>query len=155
MLRTERDKFFDGVGVSPAHLREGLRVMVPVGTVATVVNGGSSLVALAVCRGAAERDDWWWFDVFMGPGVSPLSQQYPVEQILGLPAAGLVMQDAAGDVEASALERLNRLADLVAEARRDGIYEHDDQWDPIDELLRELRPPAALTAPPADRPAGN
>ncbi len=91
LLRTDRDKFFDGVGVAPAMLAEGVWVMVPVGTVNAAVNGGASLVALAQCRGPAERDGVWWFDVHMSPGQPPLPQMYPVDQLLGLPAMGLAM----------------------------------------------------------------
>ncbi len=91
VLRTDRDKFFDGVGVAPGLLEEGLRVMVPVGTVNAVVNGPASIVALAVCRRPADRDGVWWLDVYMSPTGTPLPQMYPIDQILGIPALGLTM----------------------------------------------------------------
>lgn len=33
---------------------------------------------------------------------------------------------------------LESLAELIAAARREGIYECDPDWQPIDEALREL-----------------
>jgi hypothetical protein len=91
VLRTDRDRFFDNVGVVVDDLRPGTRVIVPVGTVNAAVNGGSSLAALAVCRGQVDREGWWWFDVYMIPGGDPLPQMYPASQLLGLAADGLTM----------------------------------------------------------------
>ncbi len=84
--RTDRDKFFDGVGVPRGMLHAGLQVMVPVGTASAAVNGGASIVALAV--GPADREDVWWFDVYAG-GSTPIPQMYPIEQLLGVPAHGI------------------------------------------------------------------
>lgn len=36
------------------------------------------------------------------------------------------------------VDHLERVAELVAAARREGIYECDPDWRPIDEALREL-----------------
>ncbi len=83
-MRTDRDRFLDGVGVAPGDLREGVQVMVPFGT----GTGGPSMVAIAVCRGSADREGFWWFDVYSG-GIVPLPQMYPVEHLLGIPALGL------------------------------------------------------------------
>ncbi len=84
ILRTDRDKFLDGVGVAPGDLQPGVQVMVPLGT----SMGTTSLVAIAVCQGPAEREGYWWFDVYSG-GTTPLPQMYPVEHLLGIPAHGL------------------------------------------------------------------
>ncbi len=86
VLRTDRDKFLDGIGVAPGHLREGVRVIVPFGT----GTGTSSQCALAVCKGPADRENYWWFEVYMG-AASPLPQMYPVDQLLGLAPDGLTM----------------------------------------------------------------
>lgn len=86
LLRTDRDKFLDGIGVAPGHLREGVRVIVPVGA----GTGTSSSCALAVCREPAEREGYWWFEVYMG-ATSPIPQMFPVDQLLGLAADGLTM----------------------------------------------------------------
>ncbi len=86
--RTDRDKFFDGVGVPPGMLHAGLQVMVPVGTVSATVNGGASIVALAVAIRPADVENAWWFDVYLG-GPAPLPQMYPIEQLLGIPAHGI------------------------------------------------------------------
>lgn len=91
LLRTNRDRFFDGVGVPPGMLEPGLRVMVPVNTVNAYVNGGPSTVAMAVAVGPADRDGVWWFQVYNVPGLPPLPQMYPIEQLLGVPTHGLVM----------------------------------------------------------------
>ncbi len=89
--RTDRDKFFDNVGVVAEHLKPGTRVVVPVGALNSAVNGGSSIAALAICLGRAEREGWWWFDVYMAPGGEPLPQMYPAEQLLGLAPQGMTM----------------------------------------------------------------
>jgi hypothetical protein len=90
MHRTDRDEFLDGVGVPPGWLRPGVRVIVPVGTVNSVVNGGPSIAAIGVALQPGDRDGCWWFDVYTG-GLEPLPQQYPVEQLLGIPAHGMTV----------------------------------------------------------------
>ncbi len=85
--RTRRDLFLDGVGVASDDLREGVRVIVPVGA----GTGSSSIAALAVCVGPDDAEGWWWFELFMVPGGSPLPQRYRVEDLLGLAANGLTM----------------------------------------------------------------
>jgi hypothetical protein len=88
---------WNGLGVTPSQLEPGTVVMVPVGQVSAVVNGGPCIVASATVRGRAtdadasvyvDPTDVYWLDVHMGPGVT-LPQMYPANQILGVPALGL------------------------------------------------------------------
>lgn len=101
---------WEGLGVTPAELlKPGTAVMVPVGMVSAVVNGGPCVIAWARVRGPAEDhvdpegtirpDSMWWLDVHMGPG-AVLAQMYRADQILGVPAMGLSMAEpyAAGAV---------------------------------------------------------
>jgi hypothetical protein len=82
-------------------LKPGLAVMVPVGRISAVVNGGPSIICYATVRGKASETDaesfvdpdaMWWLDVHTGPGVK-LPQMYPAWEILGVPALGLAMPD--------------------------------------------------------------
>lgn len=94
----------EGVGITPRELMTpGTVVMVPVGAVSAVVNGGPCLVAWAVVVGPASESDssvftdpegMFWLDVYMAPGVPPLPQMYRADQILGVPALGLQMAGA-------------------------------------------------------------
>jgi hypothetical protein len=90
---------WEGLGVTREQLTPGALVMVPVGMVSAVVNGGPCVIALAeVVRRAdpdvlgAEADDMWWLNVHLGPGVS-LRQIYRAKQILGVPAHGLASRE--------------------------------------------------------------
>lgn len=93
----------EGVGVTPRDLATGTPVMVPVGGVAAIVNGGPCIIAWAVVRGPASESDaevftdpsaMYWLDVYMIPGGPPLPQMYRADAILGVPALGLSMQGA-------------------------------------------------------------
>lgn len=93
----------EGVGITPDQLAPGTVVMVPVGAVSAVVNGGPCVIAWAVVRGVADHfaasvftdpAAVYWLDVYMVPGGEPLSQMYRADSILGVPAMGLRMDGA-------------------------------------------------------------
>lgn len=96
---------FEGVGVTARELRPDTVVMVPVGQVNAVVNGGACMIAWAVVRGPAttpatdDPSQLWWLDVHMGAG-AVLPQMYRADTILGIPALGLSMDGAAPAHEA-------------------------------------------------------
>lgn len=98
-METDR---FEGVGVTAQQLKPGTVVMVPVGQINAVVNGGPCGIAWAVVRGPASETNparltdpsaKWWLDVYMDSG-QPLPQMYQVDTILGVPMPGLSMQGA-------------------------------------------------------------
>lgn len=91
---------FQGVGITERELRPGTFVMVPVGQVSAMVNGGPCIIAMAkVLRQATGSEaavyvdhfGVWWLDVYMVPGGEPLPQMYRADDILGVPALGLSM----------------------------------------------------------------
>lgn len=94
---------FEGVGVTERELEPGTVVMVPVGQVNALVNGGPCMIAWAVVKGRAAKNaaaaftdpsEMWWLDVYMVPGAPPLPQMYRADTILGVPALGLRMDGA-------------------------------------------------------------
>ena len=93
----------EGLGVTPRELKPGTAVMVPVGQIAALVNGGPCVIAWAVVLGPASESDtvqfddpdqWYWLNVYMVPGGPPLPQMYRADTILGVPALGLQMDGA-------------------------------------------------------------
>jgi hypothetical protein len=93
------DARFEGVGVTARELKPGTVVMVPVGQVNALVNGGPCIIAWAVVRGPASETGaaaftdpsaMWWLDVYLSPG-APLPQMCRADTILGVPALGLRM----------------------------------------------------------------
>jgi hypothetical protein len=99
----------EGVGVTPRELVSGTAVMVPVGAIASTVNGGPCIIAWAVVRGPADEADTkvltdpaarYWLDVHMVPDGPPLPQTYRADEILGVPALGLRMDGAPEPGEA-------------------------------------------------------
>ena len=101
---------FEGIGVTPRELAPGTVVMVPVGQVPAIVNGGPCIIAWAVVRGPADEADAsvftdptaiYWLDVYMVPGVPPLPQMYRADQILGIPALGLQQAGAPHQVSSA------------------------------------------------------
>lgn len=93
---------FEGVGVTARELVPGHVVMVPVGAIPAVINGGPCVIAWAVVRGPASAVEAasyadpatiWWLDVYMGPAVF-IPQMYRADDILGVPAIGLQMTGA-------------------------------------------------------------
>lgn len=96
------DTRFEGIGVTARELQPGTVVMVPVGQISAVVNGGPCIIAWAVVRGRVSEADaesstdpaaMWWLDVYMS-GEKPLPQMYRADTILGVPAFGLRMDGA-------------------------------------------------------------
>lgn len=97
---------FEGVGVTARELRPGTVVMVPVGQLNALVNGGPCVIAWAVVTGRAglrrrrgplpDPSEMWWLDVYLGSGTPPLPQMYRADAILGVPAPGLRMDGARG-----------------------------------------------------------
>lgn len=81
-------------------MQPGTVVMVPVGGINAVVNGGPCIIAWAVVRGPA--DDMVsappgtavWLDVYLSRDTPPLAQMYRADEILGVPALGLTMEGA-------------------------------------------------------------
>lgn len=102
---------WEGLGVTPNELREGVTVMVPVGQIAAIIEGQPCLIALATVMGPASSQEteqfteqhkaagMWWLNVRMGPGVS-LPQMYRADQILGIPSLGLAMPIPAPPMDA-------------------------------------------------------
>lgn len=89
---------WQGLGVTRAELEPGRAVMVASGTVAAQVNGGPAIICYAEVIGPADESsasvmidpsDVWWLAVFTGAG-EPLPQMYRADEILGIPAIGLV-----------------------------------------------------------------
>lgn len=91
---------FQGVGVTARELKPDAVVMVPVGQVNAVVNGGPCIIAWAVVRGPADDTvgappgTVVWLDVYLSPDSPPLAQMYRADEILGVPALGLTMGGA-------------------------------------------------------------
>lgn len=96
------NKHLEGVGITTRELEPGTVVMVPVGQISAVVNGGPCVIAWAVVRGPAgdaadvftDPDSMYWLDVYAIPGGAPLPQMYHAGSILGVPAIGLQMDGA-------------------------------------------------------------
>jgi hypothetical protein len=103
-----------GLGITRDQLRPGTLVMVATGTIATQVNGTPAIICLAEVVGPAnaevtstriDPDETWWLRVQMAPGTS-LPQMYRADQILGIPATGLVMTDGPNPLDAAVLGEL-------------------------------------------------
>lgn len=99
-MTNQSDQRFQGVGITERELRPGTKVMVPVGQMSALVNGGPCVIALAeVIRPATGNESAvyvdhfavWWLNVHLVPGGEPLPQMYHADQILGVPALGLSM----------------------------------------------------------------
>lgn len=94
---------FEGVGVTPRELKPGTVVMVPVGQVTALVNGGPCIIAWAQVLEPVTADDaavftdpksMWWLNVYLSPYGPPMPQMYRADTILGVPALGLHMTGA-------------------------------------------------------------
>lgn len=121
-MTDQREQRFEGLGITQAELRPGTKVMVAVGQVSAIVNGGPCVIALAeVIRPATGSESAvfvdhfavWWLDVYMVPGGEPLPQMYHADQILGIPALGLSMTATGGPHPAAPVTPLIEPDDIL------------------------------------------